>query len=144
MRHTNQAGLELIKSYEGFSATPYICPAGWLTVGFGHVVRQGEDFKDGISEAEAIELLAADLSIAERAVLRYISVPLTDNQFAALVSFTFNLGGGALQRSTLRRIINREEHDDVPAQLMRWVRAGGRVSRGLVRRRIAEGELYQA
>ena len=82
-------------------------------------------------------------SIAERAVLRLIKVPLTDGQFDALVSFTFNLGSGALQRSTLRRKVNREEHEEVPAEFLRWVWAGGRKLRGLVRRRAAESVLYQ-
>jgi lysozyme len=67
---------------------------------------------------------------------------LTNGQFDALVSFTYNLGGGALQRSTLRRKINREEHGEVPEQFMRWVWAGGRKLKGLVRRRAAESELY--
>jgi lysozyme len=70
-------------------------------------------------------------------------VPLTDGQFDALVSFTFNLGSGALQRSTLRRKVNREEHDEVPEQFMRWVWAGGRKLRGLMRRREKELLLYQ-
>ncbi len=65
-----------------------------------------------------------DLVVAERAVLRLIRVPLTDGQFDALASFTFNLGSGALQRSTLRRKVNREEHTEVPAEFMRWVWAG--------------------
>lgn len=64
-------------------------------------------------------------------------------RFDALVSFTFNLGGGALQRSTLRRKVNREEHEDVPREFLRWVWAGGRKLRGLVRRREAEALLYQ-
>jgi lysozyme len=66
----------------------------------------------------------------------------TDGQFDALVSFTYNLGGEALQRSTLRRKINREEHAEVPEQFMRWVWAGGRKLRGLVRRRAAEAKVY--
>ena len=87
-------------------------------------------------------LLSALLIIAERAVLRLIKVPLTDGQFDALVSFTFNLGSGALQRSTLRRKVNREEHEEVPAEFMRWVWAGGRKLKGLVRRREAESIRY--
>lgn len=83
------------------------------------------------------------MGTAERAVLRLISVPLTDGQFDALVSFTFNLGAGALQRSTLRRKVNREEHEDVPAEFLRWVWAGGRKLNGLIRRRRAEATLYQ-
>ncbi len=142
MRHIKQNGLDLIKRFEGFSRTVYFCPAGYPTIGYGHVVKDDEDFSAGIDEAQAEELLRQDAQIAERAVLRLIDVPLTDGQFDALVSFTYNLGGGALQRSTLRRKINREEHAEVPEQFMRWVWAGGRKLKGLVRRRAAEAGLY--
>jgi len=142
MRHITQEGIDLIKRFEGFSPTVYFCPAGYPTIGYGHVVKKGEDFSGGITQGEAEELLRLDAQIAERAVLRLITVPLTDGQFDALVSFTYNLGSGALQRSTLRRVINRQNHHNVPAQLMRWVWAGGRKLRGLVRRREAEAMLY--
>ena len=75
-------------------------------------------------------------------MLRLIDVPLTDGQFDALLSFTFNLGAGALQRSTLRRNVNRESHTEVPAEFMRWVWAGGRKLKRLIRRREAEAPLY--
>ena len=101
-----------------------------------------EDFRQGITEAEVENLLRQDVATAERAVLRLIHVPLTDEQFDALVSFTYNLGSGALQRSTLRRVINRHHHADVPRQLRRWVYAGGRKLKGLVRRREAEARCY--
>ena len=81
-------------------------------------------------------------SRAVRQVLRLIRVPLADGPFDALVSFAVNLGSGALQRSTLRRKVNREEHAAVPAEFRRWVWAGGRRLKGLVRRRGAEAELY--
>lgn len=142
MRHITQDGIDLIKRFEGFSRTVYFCPAGYPTIGYGHVVKDGEDFSNGIMEGEAEELLCQDAVIAERTVLRLINVPLTDGQFDALVSFTYNLGGGALQRSTLRRKINLEEHAEVPEQFMRWVWAGGRKLKGLVRRREAESRLY--
>ena len=144
MRHITQDGLNLIKRFEGFMGEVYICPAGYPTIGYGHVVKDDEDFSAGISEAQAEELLRQDATIAERAVLRLINVPLTDGQFDALVSFTYNLGGGALQRSTLRRKIHREEHAEVPEQLMRWVWAGGRKLKGLMRRRQAEAICYTA
>lgn len=134
--------MDLIKRFEGFSRTVYFCPAGYPTIGYGHVVRDDEDFSAGIDEAQAEELLRQDAQIAERAVLHLINVPLIDGQFDALVSFTYNLGGGALQRSTLRRKINREEHGEVPEQFMRWVWAGGRKLKALVRRRAAEAGLY--
>ncbi len=144
MRHITHAGLRLIKEFEGFEPEIYLDAAGLPTIGYGHLIRDGEYamFKNGITESAAGALLAKDVWAAERAVLRLIKVPLTDNQFDALVSFTFNLGGGALQRSTLRRRINREEHEEVPEQLMRWVWAGGRKLKGLVRRREAEAALY--
>ena len=102
MRHITQNGLDLIKRFEGFSQTVYFCPAGYPTIGYGHVVKDDEDFAAGIDEAQAEELLRQDAQIAERAVLRLINVPLTDGQFDALVSFTYNLGGGALQRQAVR------------------------------------------
>ena len=144
MRHITQEGLNLIKTFEGFEPEIYLDAAGLPTIGYGHLIRPGEHkmFEGGISEPAAQALLSKDVWSAERSVLRLISVPLTDGQYDALVSFTFNLGGGALQRSTLRRKINREEHNEVPEQLMRWVWAGGRRLRGLARRREAEAGLY--
>ena len=144
MRHVTEAGLDLIKRFEGFSPTIYICPAGYPTIGYGHVVlaHEREQFAAGITKAEATELLRKDVRIAELAVLRLISVPLTDGQFDALVSFTFNLGAGALQRSTLRRKANRGEHECVPAELLKWVWAAGKKLPGLVRRRQAEVVAY--
>ena len=144
MRHVTEEALNLIKRFEGFSSTIYICPAGYPTIGYGHVVlaHEREQFAAGITQAEATELLRKDVRIAERAVLRLISVPLTDGQFDALVSFTFNLGAGALQRSTLRRKVNRGEHGGVPAELMQWVWAAEKKLPGLVRRRQAEGVSY--
>ena len=145
MRHVTEAGLDLIKRFEGFSPKIYICPAGYPTIGYGHVVlaHEQDQFAGGVTQAEATELLRKDVRIAERAVLRLISVPLTDGQFDALVSFTFNLGAGALQRSTLRLKVNRGEHDGVPAELMKWVWAAGKTLPGLVRRRRLESILYQ-
>lgn len=141
MRHITQDGIDLIKRFEGFSSTVYICPAGYPTIGYGHLVRSGESFTD-ITEAVAEGLLRKDVGAAERAVLRLVNVPLTDGQFDALVSFTFNLGSGALQRSTLRRKVNRRAHVEVPEQLMRWVWAGGKILNGLRMRRKQESLSY--
>ena len=144
MRYLTGDGLALIKRFEGFAPEIYICPGGWPTIGYGHVVRDEERdrFADGIDEVAAEDLLRCDVETAEQAVLRLIGVPLEDGQFDALGSFAFNLGAGALQRSTLGRKANREEHGAVPAEFGRWVFAGGRKLKGLVRRREAEAELY--
>ena len=112
-----------------------------MTIGFGHVIKHGEELTS-LTEKQALQLLEADLSHAASAVARLIRVPLSQNKFDALVSFTFNLGAGSLQRSTLRRCVNRQEHGQVPRQFLRWVRAGGKILPGLVRRRVAEGVIY--
>ena len=144
MRHINEAGLELIKHFERFSPLIYLCPASFETIGYGHLVSKSErsKFKKGITEEEALALLEQDLRVAETAVSLFIKAPLTDNQFSAVTSFTFNVGSGALQRSTLRAVINRSEHELVPEQLARWIWAGGRKLPGLVLRRAAEASLY--
>ena len=145
MRHITQEGMTLIERFESFQKQIYICPAGYPTIGYGHVVKPQERdrFTAGISEQDAQAILQVDVGIAERAVLRMISVPLTDGQFDALVSFTFNLGAGALQRSALRRKVNREDHAEAPAEFMKWVWAGGRKLKGLAKRRAAEAMLYR-
>ena len=144
MRHITDEGINLIKRFEGFSSSIYICPAGYPTIGYGHVVRDDEKqrFAEDIDKDEGENLLRRDVRWAEGGVLRLIDIPLTDGQFDALVSFTFNLGTGALQRSTLRRKVNREEHEDVPAQFKRWVWAGGRKLKGLMNRRNMEAKKY--
>ena len=146
MRHVTDAGIALIKRFEGFSPTIYICPAGYPTVGYGHLVRPEERsrFAGGITPDEGEDLLRQDVRSAEAAVLRWIRVPLSDGQFDALVSFTFNLGSGALQRSTLRRNVNREQSFDAPREFGKWVFAGGKKSAGLVKRRAAESIRYRS
>lgn len=142
MRHITEAGLQLIQRFEGFRANPYLCPAGYWTIGYGHVIKNPKDFSYGLTENEAQALLSSDIIKAEYAVFRLITVPLTDGMFDALVSFTFNLGSGALQRSALRRKVNREEHEDVPTEFRRWIWAGGKKLKGLLIRRNAEAALY--
>jgi lysozyme len=126
MRCVTDEGLELIKRFEGFRPTLDLCPAGWPTIGNGHVVRdrERERFAAGIDDDQAEHLLRRDAGAAGCAVLWLIRVPLTDGQFDAVASFTYNLGPAALQRSTFRRKVNREEHGAVPAEIRRWV--GGR------------------
>ena len=146
MSRTSRQGLDLIRHFESFRPTVYLCPAGYPTVGYGHVVLLGEDFSEGLTEAQATALLAKDVQLVERQVLGLTPASrrhLDQGQFDALVSFTFNLGAGAYQRSTLRQCVLAGHDDLVPDQLMRWVRAGGRTLAGLVRRRQAEAMLYR-
>jgi len=144
MRHIGDPGLELIKYFEQFYPVRYRCPAGLWTIGFGHVILPGEVFDEPINPYFGFDLLRKDLVLAERSVLRLIRVPLQDGQFDALVSFTFNVGGSALQRSTLRHLVNREDEVEVVAsEFMKWVWAGGRKLKGLIRRRRAEAGLYR-
>ena len=140
MRHVTQIGLDLVKKFEGFSSTVYLCSAGVPTIGYGHALLKGEAFPNGISEEEAETLLAKDIGKAERAVLRLTKSPLSDGEYDALVSFVYNLGSGAYQRSTLRMKVNRGE--DASDEFRKWTRAKGRVIKGLVRRRVAERERY--
>lgn len=121
----------------------YHCPAGIPTIGYGHVVHDAGRFAGGITRDEADVLLQADVRIAAEAVARLIEVKLTQGQFDALVSFTFNLGAGRLQMSALRRVVNRGAHDEAPGQFARWVYAAGRKLPGLVRRRAEEIVIYQ-
>lgn len=140
MRRTNEAGLELIKAFEGLHLTPYLCPGNIWTIGYGHTrtVRPGQTISKEVAEL----LLNEDLTIFERSVSRLVSVPLTDNQFSALVSFAFNIGSTKLEASTLLKLLNRGWYDQVPVQLMRWNRAKGEVFGGLSRRRAAEAKLW--
>lgn len=134
-------GIELIERYEGFSATPYICPAGKLTIGYGHLIRNGEAFKT-VSQKQAEILLQKDLIIASMAVARNILVPLTQSQFDALIDFTFNLGGGRLQSSTLRQKLNRRDYTGAAEEFKKWVWGGGKKLPGLIRRRADEKALF--
>lgn len=138
---TSDNAVQMIKNFEGLSTKAYLCPAGHKTIGYGHVLLQGEN-RDYINQKEAEDLLFNDLSKIEYIVQRNIQVELNQGQFDALISFTFNLGAASLQRSTLRQKINRYEHEDVPKEFMRWIYAGGKILAGLVARRRAEAEMY--
>ncbi|MFZ5585010.1 MAG: lysozyme [Thermodesulfobacteriota bacterium] len=142
-RPVTQAGVDLVKRSEGFSATPYTCPAGHPTIGYGHRIKPGEVFREPIGEAQAEELLRADLAQAAAAVERLVGVPLDDGQFAALASFVFNLGAGNLAQSTLLKKLNAGDYAGAAEEFGRWVKSGGQTLPGLVARRAAEAALFK-
>lgn len=121
-------------------AHPYICPAGYWTIGYGHLCQPDHP---PISEEEGGLYLATDLQVALKATLLYCPVLVmeSEDRLASIVDFTFNLGAGRLQASTLRRRINQRNWGAAAIELDRWVRGGGRVLAGLVARRSAERQL---
>jgi lysozyme len=147
----------MIKHHEGVRQKPYRCPARLWTIGVGHVLypEQGKlkiDDRDGfplrpeddrkftMDEVDAI--LAADLQRFERGVEKFVSVALTQGEFDALVSFSFNVGLGTLQRSTLRAKLNRNDKDGAADELLKYCLAGGKILKGLQNRRIDERALF--
>jgi lysozyme len=143
---TGTAGIRLIKNFEGCELDSYLCPAGEWTIGFGHTSDAGNPHVVPgmkITRGEAEALLARDLKQYEDAVTRLVKVSLTSNQFDALVSFTYNLGAERLENSTLLKKLNAKNYDAVPAELMKWTRADGKVLDGLVKRRRAEAQLWR-
>lgn len=140
---TSERGIELVKSFEGFSAEPYMCPAGVWTIGYGHVIQTGEEFDTPLSEDDAIELLMKDLEPRERMVCALVRVPISQLQFDALVSLCYNIGGTALKKSTLLKCLNAGEYDSAADEFPKWNRGGGKVLKGLTLRRQAEKELFE-
>ena len=150
MTEVPQAAIDLAKRFEGFerkvkrgidiTAVPYVCPAGYWTIGYGHLC---DSKHPPITEAEAEVYLARDLRTALAATLRCCPVLVTEpeGRLAAIVDFTFNLGAGRLQTSTLRRRVNQRDWVAAGQELLRWVYGGGRVLPGLVARRGAEAAL---
>jgi lysozyme len=152
-------GMDLIKKFEGVRLRPYRCPAGLWTIGVGSVMYpeqlrmkmpermkfclKPEHFRD-FTEEEVDELFRHDLARFERGVSRLINVELEQSKFDALVSFAFNVGLGNLQASTLRSKINRGDIDGAANEFPKWRRAGGKILKGLVRRRQAEQILFLA
>jgi GH24 family phage-related lysozyme (muramidase) len=134
--------LQLIKQQEGFRSRTYLDVAGFPTIGYGHRLIHPGSFPDGISEADAAEILAADVRDAEQAVGRVVGVPLTQGQFDALVDFCFNLGAGRLAKSTLLKVLNDGRYADAAEQLLRWDQAGGQECPALKARRLAELVLW--
>jgi lysozyme len=155
----SQKCIEQIKKDEGVRNKPYQCPALLWTVGVGHVIdpnhakvpmadRKALPIPAGwdriLTSIEIDDILRTDLNRFEAGVLRLIKVPLTQGQFDALVSFSFNVGLGNLQNSTLRMKVNRSEYEAAAEQFLVWTKAGGKVLPGLVKRRTHEKEMFES
>lgn len=144
---TSKKGIDLIKKYEGFESMPYLDAVGAPTIGFG-ATHYGNGVKvrmsdKPISEKEASELLTKMLTQYENSVKMLVQKPISQNQFDALVSFTYNLGGVNLSKSTLLKKLNLNPNDkSIFDEFLKWNKAGGKVLNGLTRRRKEEAELY--
>jgi len=142
MMDINKDGLELIKHFEGLKLEAYLDSAGVWTIGYGHTTNVKQGMR--ISEQQALEFLKRDLATSEHGVSKLIKVSLNEDQFSALVSFTFNLGVGNLQYSTLRRLLNNGDYMGASQQFVRWSKAGGKRLAGLVKRRLSERNLFRS
>ena len=133
-------GIKLIKEFEGLELTSYLCPAKVWTIGYGHIkgVQEGMEWTEEHAEAALKEEVVGYCRYVEE----YVKVPLNQNQFDALVSWTYNLGPTSLKKSTMLKVLNKGNYDEVPEQIKRWNKARGQVLNGLVRRRDAEAELF--
>ena len=145
---TSKAGLNLIKQFESFRAAPYLCSAGVPTIGYGTTVYPN-GIKVKLSDQKITQQLAESflqhhVNAIEKDILSLIKVPLKQNQFDALVSFSYNVGVGAFRDSTLLKLLNAGDIDGASKQFERWNKAGGKVSNGLTRRRNAEKVLFLA
>ena len=133
--------IELATTFEGFYAKPYICPAGFWTIGYGHLCKKDHP---PVTKDQAESYLEQDLQNALSGTIRMCPNLLIEdeNWLGAIVDFTFNLGVGRLQSSTLKRKINSQLWDDVPSELNKWVYGGGRKLKGLVLRRKMEAAYF--
>jgi len=134
-------GLDLIRKYEGLRLEAYICPAGILTIGYGHT---GSDVTAGmkIDNAQADALLSKDVERFEKSVNDLVKVPMTQGMFDSLVCFAFNLGAGSLKSSTLLTKLNANDAKGAADEFLRWNKAGGKVLAGLTARRESERDIF--
>ena len=143
----SQKGLDLIKQFEGLSLTPYVCSGGINTIGYGSTYYpNGQKIKltdPAITQVVAESFLKHSLSTYEKAVDSFCRDDISQSQFDALVSFAYNLGTGALQKSTLIKKVNANPKDvTIADEFMKWNKANGKVLAGLTKRRQAEANLY--
>jgi lysozyme len=144
--HINEAGLDLIKHYEGWRSSPYLCSAARATIGWGSTWdRNGNavtlDHLD-ITKEQGEYLLLREVRHSEKAIRKLVKTELTENMFSSLCSFIYNVGSGNFQKSTMRMKLNRGQYESAADEYPKWRKAGGRIIKGLVRRRKQERELF--
>ena len=139
---TGNKGIELIKHFEGCELYAYKSPAGVWTIGYGHT--KGVEPGMQITDEDAHNMLVEELVEYESYINKLVTVGLNQNQFDAMVSWVYNLGSANLQASTLLKVLNAGQYGEVPAQMLRWNKAGGKVLECLTRRRQAEADLFAA
>lgn len=148
MFKTSAKGLKLIQEFEGFRTKPYLCSAGVPTIGWGSTrYEDGTAVKlsdKAITKERADQMLYNDLKSFERTVNSSVKVPITQNQFDALVCFTYNVGSNAFKTSTMLKLINAKKYKEAALQFARWNKAGGKEVAGLTRRRLAESTLFNS
>lgn len=135
--------VEMIKEFESLELEPYICPAGKLTVGYGHCITKTSPYNRRITEAEANMLLSKDIADSAKTVLRYCKTKLTKYQLDALSSFVMNVGPGNFQKSTLLKRLNENLMIGAAKEFEKWIYGNGKKLPGLVRRRKMERELFE-
>ena len=144
---TSQKCIDLIRRFEGFSSVPYLCPANVPTIGYGSTIYENGSHvtmqDPPIDEKRATAIMYARLVEFENAVNRYVQVTLGQNQFDAIVDFTYNLGAKALLNSTLLKKINTKDWVGAAPEFLRWIYADGKKLKGLVTRRLAEQNLFE-
>ena len=139
--HISKKGIEALKFFEGLRLNVYLDSAGLKTIGYGHLLKPGENYHS-ISEEKAEALLRLDIAEAEKAVNRLVKVDIEQNQYDALVSFVYNVGAGAFANSTLLKKLNYGDYQGAANELDRWNKAGGRFVQGLANRREHEKQLF--
>lgn len=140
--NTSDRGLNFITHFEGVRTVRYLDVAGKPTIGVGHLIKEGEAFNEPISMVMVKQLLKIDITEAELAVLKNVTVRLNQHHFDALVSFIFNVGAGAFKKSTLLKKLNAGDYDGAGEEFKRWDKAGGKKVAGLTRRRQYEASLF--
>lgn len=139
-KRVNLAGIALVVHFESFQPNAYRDSGGVLTIGYGHTSTVQEN--DVIDMYTARELLRKDMKVAEDMVNSAVKVPLTNNQFGALVAFTFNVGITAFSKSTMLKKLNNGDYDGAAAEFEKWTKVNGTELKGLVKRRAAERQLF--